>query len=45
MIYAGNTIYVKDFKIYLDKPGNRSYKEMVPQIFEFEKPDINNKDF
>ena len=45
MIYAGNTIYVKDFKIYLDKPGNRSYKEMVPQIFEFEKPDINNRDF
>ena len=44
MIYAGNTVYVKDFKIYLDKPANRSYKEMAAQLFEFQTPDISNKE-
>jgi hypothetical protein len=44
MIYAGNTVYVKDFKIYLDKPANRSYKEMAAQLYEFQIADINNKE-
>ena len=44
MIYAGNTVYVKDFKIYLDKPANRSYKEMAAQLFEFQIPAIRNKE-
>ena len=45
MLYAGNTVYVKDFKIYLDTPSNRSYKKMVPQLYEIEKPDIDNREF
>jgi hypothetical protein len=44
MIYAGNTVYVKDFKIYLDKPADRSFKEMVPQLYAFQIADINNKE-
>jgi hypothetical protein len=45
LIYAGNTVYVKDFKVYLDRPAQRSYKEMVPQIFEIEKPFIEKKEY
>lgn len=45
LIYANNTVYLKDFKVYLDKPADRSYKEMVPQIFEIEKPFIKKREY
>lgn len=45
LIYANNTVYLKDFKVYLDKPADRSYKEMVPQIFEIEKPIIKKREY
>lgn len=44
MIYSGNTVYVRDFKIYIDKPADRSFKEMVPQLYEFQIADINNNE-
>lgn len=45
LIYANNTVYVKDFKVYLDKPIERSYKEIVPQLFEVEKPFIKKREY
>ncbi len=45
LIYANNTVYLKDFKVYLDKPVEKSYKEMAAQLFEIEKPFIKKREY
>lgn len=45
LIYKGNTIHVKDFRVYLDKLPQREYKEMVPQLYEIEEPSIKNREY
>lgn len=36
IIYAGNTVYIRDFNIYLDKSNNRNLKQITPEIREVE---------